>query len=77
VNEFSRVGKPFFSVCTFEGVGDLNGTIFNYWGVAEGVNDSVEAGAVVAFAGGVVVVEFEGEANDLLARRLSEEIRLG
>lgn len=36
------------------------------------MDDGVEAGTVVAFAGGVIVADFEGEAEDLFARGLLE-----
>lgn len=75
--EFCRVGEPLCSAGAFEGASDLNGAVFDHWGVAEGMDDSVEAGAMVAFARRVVITNFEGEAEDLFARGLLEEMWRG
>lgn len=76
--QLRRVGNPFFTTGAFEGAGNLDGAVFNDWGVTERMYDGIEAGAVVTFGqGGFVVANFEGEAEDFFARELLEGMQQG
>lgn len=70
LNELGAIVDPLCGLGAFEAFGDFNGAVFDYGGVAEGVDYAVEAAAATPFAGwrgADVLDEFKGEADDFFA----------